>query len=246
MDRLVEMHRPIVQYLASHAGGAPPCSFLDYGFGSGTFLRQVAASGHRAFGADISPQNVAQLAEASLREGLSIEVVSLSSGGLGDLGQAHFDVVTLFQVIEHVPEPLALLRSLSRYQQNGGVVYIECPNDASVLSRAKAFIQRLSRHGTRWRSMKYPEHLHGFNRKALSALLRAAGYEVVACGDYGHCDGTHQVEGVYWWPPFRENPAWYRPYGFSRSLIQLADSTMSRAFGSGSGLYAVGAVVRDR
>lgn len=246
MDRLVEMHRPIVEYLASHARGTPPYSFLDYGFGSGTFLRQVAASGHRAFGADISPQNVAQLAERSLRDGLSMGIVDLSSGNLDDLGQSHFDIVTLFQVIEHVPEPLALLRALSRHQQEGGVIYIECPNDASVLSRVKTFIQRLSPNGTKWRSMKYPEHLHGFNKKALGALLAAAGYEVVACGDYSHSDGMHQVEGVYWWPPFRENPAWYRPYGFSRSLIQLADSTMSRAFGSGSGLYAVGALVRNR
>jgi 2-polyprenyl-3-methyl-5-hydroxy-6-metoxy-1,4-benzoquinol methylase len=238
-ERLIEMHGPIVDYLASHVTRKRRCSFFDYGFGSGSFLRQVAARGHEAFGADISSQNVKQLWETCRREGLSIGMVDLSTGNLGQLGRDRFDVITLFQVIEHVPDPLELLRSLSRFQTGGGLLYIECPNDASVLARAKTLVQRLLRRGTMWRSMKYPEHLHGFNRKAMSALLRAAGYEVIDCRDYGYCDGIHQVEGVFWWPPFRENPRWYKPYWFSRSLVQLFDRAMSRSFGAGSGLYAL-------
>lgn len=57
LERLVTLHAPIARYLIGQMG-THPCAVLDYGFGSGAFLRQVARLGHRACGADISSQNV--------------------------------------------------------------------------------------------------------------------------------------------------------------------------------------------
>jgi SAM-dependent methyltransferase len=233
------MHGPIVEYLESHLTGEPPYSFLDYGFGSGSFLRKVAARSHSAYGADISSQNVEQLAERCRMEGRAIDTVDLSTSHLDQLGRDHFDVITLFQVIEHLLDPLDVLRELSGFQREGGLLYIECPNDRSAVSAVKTLVQRFFRRRSMWRSMKYPEHLHGFNPKALTTLLQSGGYDVVACGDYAYCDGIHQVESRFWWPPFRENTGWYTPYGFSRSLIPLVDGVMSKACGAGSGLYAL-------
>jgi 2-polyprenyl-3-methyl-5-hydroxy-6-metoxy-1,4-benzoquinol methylase len=238
LDRLVALHAPIARYLLGQVA-TRPCAVLDYGFGSGTFLRQVARLGHRAFGADVSSQNAAQLQASARAEGLQIQLVDLSTNGftVGDVD--YFDIVTLFQVIEHVPEPLALVKMLARYQHPGGILYLECPNDPAVLSRAKNVLRAWPSRRHMWRSVKYPEHLHGFNRRAIRTMLSEAGYTVMAVGDYAYCDGIHQVESECWWPPLRSNPRWFTPHGVSRSLIPMVDQMMSWALGAGSGLFAL-------
>lgn len=170
---------------------------------------------------------------------MPIQLIDLSTNDLSTVLGDYFDVVTMFQVIEHVPAPLALVKMLAQHQQPGGILYLECPNDPAALSRAKNILRVWPSRRHMWRSVKYPEHLHGFNRRAVRAMLTEAGYAVVAVGDYAYCDGIHQVESECWWPPFRSNPRWFTPYGMSRSLIPLVDQMMSRALGAGSGLFAL-------
>jgi SAM-dependent methyltransferase len=227
----------VIEYLAAHLNGSGPHSILDYGFGSGAFLRGVARRGYRALGADLSPQNLQQLRETAIQEGLSIELIDLSAGlptGLSDIA-----VVTLFQVIEHVLDPLALLEKLSALQGDGGLIYLECPNDSAAWARVKDPVHRMFRHEA-CGSLKYPEHLHGFNRRSIGTLIEKAGYEVVECRDYAYRDGVHQVESEFWWP--RLGGGLSRPSlaGVPRSFIPILDKTMSFCFGAGSGLFVLG------
>ncbi|MGH8249507.1 MAG: class I SAM-dependent methyltransferase [Steroidobacteraceae bacterium] len=239
LERLVTLHEPIARWLLDSLPGPDQKKIFDYGFGSGAFLIQVMRQGHTACGADLSRQNVRQLAEYCVRNGLAATMVDLSCSPLEAMRQDRFDVITLFQVIEHLSEPLAEVVRLSQFQLPGGLIYIECPNQAAVLAWAKRFTRFPTTRRLFWGSMKYPEHLHGFNRRSLRRLLETAGYEVESCGDYHYGDRLHQVEAEAWWPGFRDNPNLWTPYGFSRSLIPLADSLMSRLFGAGSGLFAL-------
>ena len=240
-DRLVQLHERIVDYLVSHstARSSRRLSFLDHGCGGGAFLRCVARHGHAAAGTDVSSQNVRQLREAAHQDGVDIQLVDLSTGSLTDLGATSFDVITLFQVIEHVTDPLELVGSLARLQVSGGLLYLECPNDAGAWVHIKNPAHRLFRSNS-WNSLKYPEHLHGFNRRSIASLLGAAGYEVIDCGDYAYRDGVHQVESEFWWPRLRRNGHAPTPMGLMRSAIPILDQAMSTCFRAGSGLFALG------
>ena len=237
-DQLVEFHKGVFDYLLAHVAGATPHRFLDYGFGGGAFLRYIARQGHCAAGVDVSTQNVRQLSETARRDGISVQLVDLSVGTLNDLGAHRFDVVTLFQVIEHVPDPSGLITRLARLQDPGALLYLECPNDGAAWARFKNPLH-LARGTSAWSSLKYPEHLHGFTPFSIGVLLRASGYEVVDCGDYAYRDGVHQVESEYWWPRFSSKPRSRTTVGLVRSLIPLFDRVMSTCFSSGSGLFAL-------
>lgn len=237
-DWLIEAHRPIVKWLLARSGGSGVRSFLDFGFGSGEFLIQVARQGHLAHGCDLSVRAMADLQTLAEATGEDVRAV-LYDRLLTDAACPRFHVITLFQVIEHLREPLSVVRTLSRWQAEGDLLYVECPNDASGLAWFKSQFLFGDRRERMWRSLKYPEHLNGFNKGALRILLETAGYQVVMCRDYAYGDGLHQVEGEYWWPAWRCNPNRWTVYGFSRSAIRTVDGWLSDALGRGSGLYAL-------
>lgn len=233
-----DRHRPVLDYLTARAPRSGPLQILDYGFGAGAFLLHAAARGHQAVGADVSVGNLDQLHRFAAEQSVNIDIVQVSPESFSALDGRSFDVITLFQVIEHVPSPRALLQQLARYQQPGGLLYVECPNDAAALCVLKRTLPPMYSVPT-WGSLKYPEHLHGFTRRAISILYERLGYEMVECGDYAYCDGFHQVESEFWWPRLRDNTNWSL-FGLSRSAVPVFDGMMSRGFGAGSGLFALG------
>jgi len=239
-QRLIDLHAPVVDFLLGMLPDGRPHAFLDYGFGNGAFLQQVAKRGHLAHGADISVGNVRHLAESSESKGLDIRVVHLVSEHLSVLEPLRFDVVTLFQVIEHMIDPLDLIRDLANFQRPGDLLYIECPNNAAVLARIKNLIDPLLPRKLTWGSLKYPEHLYGFTKHSLSRLLEAGGYQLEICRDYAYCDGIHQVEGKYWWAYLSEKKKTYSLYDLARTAIPAFDRLMSWMVGGGSGIYALG------
>lgn len=238
LERLVALHDPIARWLLERTSNAPRKTILDYGFGSGAFLLQASRLGHTACGADLSRQNVRQLEATCARHGVSMKLIDLSASSLAGFESVRFDLITLFQVIEHMREPIERLRELSRLQSRGGCIYLECPNQAAALAWVKRFTRVTQARKLFWGSMKYPEHLHGFDRRSLQGLLERAGYRVEACGDYHYGDNLHQVEAETWWPRFRDNPDLLSWYGLSRSAIPVADRFMSALFHAGSGLFA--------
>jgi 2-polyprenyl-3-methyl-5-hydroxy-6-metoxy-1,4-benzoquinol methylase len=238
LEELIRLHEPIATQLLGRLGADGARKVLDYGFGSGAFLILLASLDHSVTGADVSRQNITQLRQYCSSNDLSMTLVDLSCSGLEELRESRFDLITLFQVVEHMTDPLLQLRQLSALQSEGGCVYVECPNDDAFLAWAKKFTRVSGARKKFWRSLKYPEHLHGFNRQALQCLLEKSGYQVESCGDYHYRDGVHQVEAHTWWPRLRDNPSPCTAYGLSRSIIPVVDRVMSRLFGAGSGLYA--------
>lgn len=241
VERLAGWHRPVVAWLLERIRPPAPLRVLDYGFGSGAFLVHMAERGHRVFGADVSRQNVRQLEAYCAARGLRIMLADPDHRPLSEaFGDQPFDLITLFQVVEHLTQPLRLLRRLAAHQPAGAHLYVECPNHDAVLARLKRFTRVTPERRKIWGSLKYPEHLHGFNQRALARLLEHAGYEVLECRDYGYRDGVRQVEAQCWWPRFRDNRQLGSLFGLSRSLIPLADRLMSAFVRAGSGLYALG------
>jgi 2-polyprenyl-3-methyl-5-hydroxy-6-metoxy-1,4-benzoquinol methylase len=101
---------------------------LDVGAGTGAFLDRLSRGGSwQVDGTEISTQ-ATEL--ASRHYG-----ITLRQGQLGslDLPESHYDVVTLWHVLEHVPDVGSTLRDVSRVLRPGGLAVIAVPNDSLLL-----------------------------------------------------------------------------------------------------------------
>jgi 2-polyprenyl-3-methyl-5-hydroxy-6-metoxy-1,4-benzoquinol methylase/glycosyltransferase involved in cell wall biosynthesis len=114
-ERFLERYRP------SGAG-----RLLDVGCGLGFFVSRAMESGWDAFGCDPSPAWATHA-----RNGIGAERIVL--GGAEDLdSRLRFDMITVWDVFEHVFEPRPFLAALARLLSPGGRVFIRTPNEAWV------------------------------------------------------------------------------------------------------------------
>jgi SAM-dependent methyltransferase len=151
-----------VSLLESLVGGR---RLLDVGAAAGLFVERARQRGWDASGVEPS-----QWASAQARERFGQPV---ATGILRDLQlpDGQLDVVTMWEVIEHLPEPLEELREIRRVLSAGGHLTLSTPDAGALVSRSL---------GSRWPGWgKVPEHLWFFDKKSLGALLSKAGFEVV-------------------------------------------------------------------
>jgi len=134
---------------------------LDVGCGDGAFLALARGCGWDVLGLEPDPK----AALAAARRGLPV-----IDGDLARLdGQASvFDVITMAHVIEHVHDPVAVLRACHRLLKPGGTLWLETPNAGSL---------GLHLFAQDWRGLEAPRHLVLFTPAALRRVLRDAGFE---------------------------------------------------------------------
>jgi len=99
---------------------------LDVGCGSGGFLAAARRRDWAVSGVELSRTNV-QVARQV--RGLDVRRGSLEGAGFPD---GRFDAVTLWEVIEHVPDPGATLAEAVRVLRPGGALFLSTPNAASL------------------------------------------------------------------------------------------------------------------
>jgi 2-polyprenyl-3-methyl-5-hydroxy-6-metoxy-1,4-benzoquinol methylase/glycosyltransferase involved in cell wall biosynthesis len=132
---------------------------LDIGCGAGHFLKVASAQGWGAHGTEIA---------ASAFEHLSRYGIKTFQGELqaARYPADFFDVVYCSEVVEHLPDPLSLLRESARILRPGGLLYLTTPNFNSLSRRLL---------GARWRVI-CKEHVCYFTPRLLTRLLRDAGF----------------------------------------------------------------------
>jgi SAM-dependent methyltransferase len=170
-DRLAERR---LRKLLPHAR---PGSLLDVGAGIGQLLHHARPHFTRVAGTEVSASAVEH---ARARYGLE-----LAHGRLEDLDLGTFDNVTLVHVLEHVQDPLRLLRRCRESLRPGGMLLVCVPNDLrSWTSRLRAVRARLA-GGRDSPVVGLPRvlatdeiHLSHFTSATLRAALGAAGFEV--------------------------------------------------------------------
>ena len=137
---------------------------LDYGCAVGACVKAAKDAGWDAVGYERS----AWAADWGRRE-LGVEIVD------GDvLGEAFapksFDVVTLWDVIEHVDKPREIFEFVTRVLKPGGLIAMNTVNASSLGARLA---------NKRWRHLAPPYHLNYFTRASLTRLVADAGFEIV-------------------------------------------------------------------
>jgi 2-polyprenyl-3-methyl-5-hydroxy-6-metoxy-1,4-benzoquinol methylase len=144
-------------------------SVLDVGCGSGNFLAYAGEIGIRAVGVDVDPRAV----EAARERGCDAHLP-------GDLDEAEFDAVTLWDVIEHVTDPDSLLKEATDRLRPGGALLMETPDGRFFVRRALLALYRVSSGRVNLtRPLYYPEHKIYFSESGLRAMLARAGIHVV-------------------------------------------------------------------
>lgn len=148
---------------------------LDIGCDTGLFLERFAhLYGTQPQGIDLNARAVA----ATQARGIAAQHTDLAHTDR----LARFGLVTMIDVIEHVTDPVQLLRDVRDRLQPGGVCFLETPNIASVIYTAGTWLSRVT--GGRPRSicerLFLPEHVQYFSATGLDRAARAAGFRTVA------------------------------------------------------------------
>lgn len=136
---------------------------LDMGCGIGFFLEEAQARGWDAHGSELEPRAV----EINRSKGLNCVQAPIDAD---TFEPGSFDVITAFEVVEHLRDPLAEAAVIARALRPGGLFYCTTPNFGS-LSR------RLLR--SRWGVIAYPEHLTYFTPSTLRSWLEGIGFAPV-------------------------------------------------------------------
>ena len=90
---------------------------------------------------------------------------------------ASFDVITMFDSIEHMPSPTNALRSAHTLLRDGGIVMITTPNVDGLLPALT--YQLLARPFGAWDHPGPPGHIYQFSGKTLASALERTGFEVI-------------------------------------------------------------------
>lgn len=147
-----------------HYLAKPGQRVLDIGCGSCLSLLELKRLGAESYGVEADP-NVAAIADYF---DLNVFIGSIHDDPFPGM---MFDLITLNQVIEHVPDPAALLRAVRERLSPGGRIILSFPNVSS-------WQRRLS--GSRWINWHVPYHQHHFNRQSFKLFAKLQGYEVVS------------------------------------------------------------------
>lgn len=144
----------------------PPARLLDVGCGNGIFLEEAAGAGYEGHGIDVSDAAVSMCAE----RGLSAEKRRVEDEELRGL----WDVVTMWDVIEHVMEPLHFVEYVKRLVRPGGIIFLKTPTVGSRTLGMLRVMKPLARS-----TLQLPEHVNIFSERSMSLALEHSGLQVV-------------------------------------------------------------------
>ena len=160
-------------------GAGLPGKLLDVGCGYGLFLHLAREAGWESVGVDVDPQAVTY-ARDRLR-------VNALGGDLRDVRfpDGSFDLVTLWNVLDHAPDPLDLLEEVRRVLKAGGRVFIRTPNATWQLLSFKlaGLLKRLGWGAVFDERLTFVFHVTSFSRSTLRLLLERAGFVPLSIGN---------------------------------------------------------------
>lgn len=157
--------------VASHVGRG---RLLDVGAGYG-YLADAAA-------ATFAERWVVEMSAAAARQVSGAHRVVVGDIETVELPRSYFDVVSMQDCLEHLPEPRAALAKVRDLLRPGGALLAVTPNTRSWLSRVQ---------GPNWVSLKFPEHVVLYSRATLRRVLEGNGFAVESmtpAGQYARLD----------------------------------------------------------
>jgi len=162
-NKFVRLLEKLFYLLLNHTINEPPIiangKLLDIGCGSGEYLNVIRQFGWDTYGIELNEKAV-YIAQSA---GLKVKKGSAEETRYGD---SFFDVVRMWNLLEHTISPRRALSEVARILKKGGYLLVFVPNFYSV--DRKYF-------GKYWAGIEIPRHLHHFSAKSLESYLKEAG-----------------------------------------------------------------------
>jgi 2-polyprenyl-6-hydroxyphenyl methylase/3-demethylubiquinone-9 3-methyltransferase len=148
---------------------------LDVGCGGGLLSEALAAQGAKVTGIDAAPPLIEAARAHAVTTGLAIEYVATTAEAHEAAVPAAYDIVVCMELLEHVPDPAALVHALGRLVRPGGDVFL------STLNRTpRAYLQAVL--AAEYVLRLLPKGTHDYRQfvrpAELARYLRAAGLSV--------------------------------------------------------------------
>lgn len=164
------------EIIAGFSGYRVNNSMLEIGFGAGTLLVAAACAGWHVAGVEVS--------ESAAKHGEALGFKTFR----GELSEARyeagsFDLVVATELLEHVPDPGAMIREIARILRPGGLFWGTTPNSRGLSPRLL---------GLEWSVISPPEHLHLLSEDGVRNLLVEGGFRKVRIDT----EGTNPFELV--------------------------------------------------
>ena len=148
---------------------------LDVGCGGGILAESMAVAGAQAKGIDLSEKALKVADLHSLETGVKVEYEYISAENLARKEAGQYDVVTCMEMLEHVPDPLSIIKSCAALVKPGGKVFF------STLNRnPKSYLFAII--GAEYLLRILPKGTHDYKKfikpSELNEFIREAGLEL--------------------------------------------------------------------
>lgn len=166
-EQFLERARTYLRFLMRYAQRG---RLLDVGCSAGFFMKVARDAGWNVTGLEYSPDSAAL--------GRHLYELEIHTGTLTNhsLAEKSFHVATLWDVIEHLSDPLPAMESVFRLLTPGGYVAISTPNVDGLYPKASYLPAKILNY---WTHVEPPAHLCQFSIRTLASLLSRAGFDIV-------------------------------------------------------------------
>jgi len=141
------------------------CRVLDMGCGGGILAEAMAANGATVTGIDISRSALAAARAHAQKSGLAIDYRHATVEEMANNTSGRFDLVTCMELLEHVPDPGAVVYACSRLVRDGGSVVF-----ATLNRNLKSFVFAIL--GAEYILGLVPKGTHSFRKFIKPAELK--------------------------------------------------------------------------
>ncbi len=180
---------------------------LDIGCATGIFLNGMKQHGWDCYG--VEPSDFASR-YAMDRFGLNVYNGYLNDGLFED---NFFDIITLWDVFEHLPEPIETIQTISKMLKPGGLLVITTPNANSW--ERKIF-------GRYWSGWDVPRHYHIFTPQTIQFIMNSQSFRTIAIHSFTGMQGSLAISLEFLLED-KKLPIWIK-----NSVIWFAKSFIAR------------------
>ncbi len=148
--------------------------FLEVGCGKGCGMTEAARRGWRVYGQDVTDVFATEIKD---KLGVEIYVGELKNAGFQN---GYFDIVYLDSVIEHVPQPAAMLTEIKSILKPNGLVYIVTPNASALIHKFRNVLCKLLKRKniSCLSPFEPPYHITGFTKRSFKIMCEKNGFEI--------------------------------------------------------------------